>query len=506
MDAIYVRQSIDKSEYSISIESQIEDCKGLVATGGRYEVYADRGFSGKNTDRPEFNRMMADIENGLVENVIVWKLDRISRSVADFAQMMAKFKSHNVKFISKNEPIVNTGNSALSEAIYGILMVFAQFERETIQMRVTENYYARGQQGFYLGARAPFGYTKVETTLMGKKTKKLEPLPEQVEIVKQMYELYGNGGVSLGQVQKWLHEKDIKTVKGNYFQKHAITRILGNPIYVKADMDVYTFLQSKGVKINNQPGDYIGENGIFLYGKTKGVAREKYAADGEEYATIGLHKGIISSELWLRVQDKLLNNHNFGSSGTGAKSWLSGLVRCGCCGKAICFKDGGRPGSKIYTICIGRIEKYCYGRQKALTSDTLEQIVEGQLLAYLKKLKVKTSKAKDNFSPQINALKATIREKEKEINDYIKQVRFANKALIDEIGIIVERVKGERNALSEELNRLTVQAKAPEFGGYDIDKVIAEWPDMSMDERKSIAKVFIKQITVTDDEINVIFY
>lgn len=132
--------------------------------------------------------------------------------------------------------------------------------------------------------------------------------------------------------------------------------------------------------------------------------------------------------------------------------------------------------------------------------------MEGQLLSYLKKLKVKTSKAKDNFSPQINALKAAIREKEKEIDDYVKQVRFANKALIDEIGIIVERVKAERNALSEELNRLTVQAKAPEFGGYDIDKVIAEWPDMSMDERKSIAKVFIKQITVTDDEINVIFY
>ena len=88
------------------------------------------------------------------------------------------------------------------------------------------------------------------------------------------------GGVSLGQVQKWLHENDIKTVKGNYFQKHAITRILGNPIYVKADMDVYTFLQSKGVKTNKQPGDYIGVNGILLYGNTKRVAREQYSTDG----------------------------------------------------------------------------------------------------------------------------------------------------------------------------------------------------------------------------------
>ena len=505
MDAIYVRQSVDKSEYSISIESQIDDCKKL-SESGRYEVYADRGFSGKNTDRPEFHRMIKDIESGLIENVIVWKLDRISRSVADFAQMMEMFKRYNVKFISKNEPIVNTGNSALSEAIYGILMVFAQFERETIQMRVTENYYARGGQGFYLGARAPFGYKKEETTLLGKKTKKLVPIPEQAETVTQMYDLYGNGGLSLGQVQKWLHEEGIRTVKGNYFNKHAVARILGNPVYVKADADVYTFLQSKDIKINNSPEDYIGENGIYLYGKTKGVAREKYAADGDEYATIGLHKGIISSDVWLRVQARLLNNHNFGSSGTGTKTWLSGLVKCGYCGKGICFKSGGRKGSKIYAICIGRIEKHCYGKKKALTSETLEEITEGQLLAYLNSLKVKTAKSKSSFSPQINNLKTAIKKIDSEMNGYLTQVPNATKALIDLINGQVERLNADKMKLLDELSRLTIQEKTPEFNGYDIDKVIAEWANMGMEERKSVAKVFIKEITVSDEEINVVFY
>ena len=505
MDAIYVRQSIDKSDYSISIESQIESCIELVAKGSKYEVYSDSGYSGKNTDRPEFQRLMEDIESGLIENVIVWKLDRISRSVADFTQMMAKFKERGVQFKSRNEPIVST-DSAFGEAIFNILMVFAQLERETIQLRVKENYYARGQQGFYLGARAPFGYNKVQTTLMGKKTYMLEPISEEVNIVKQMYEMYGNGDSSLGEVQKWLHGESHKTKKGNYFQKHAIARILGNPIYVQANADVYTFLQSKGVHLNNSPDEYIGENGVFLYGKTKGVAREKYEADGKEYATIGLHKGIISSELWLRVQERLLNNQNFGSKGTGTKSWLAGLVVCGYCGKGVCFKEGGRKGSKIYTICVGRIEKFCHEKKRALTADTLEEIVEGQLLAYLKALKVKTAKAKPAFTAQTNSLKAKIAKIDSEMSSYVNQIPQANSVLINLINAKVEELNTERMNLLQELNRLNVQENAPMYGGYDIDKIIEEWSTMDMTERKSVAKVFIKQITTTDDEIKVVFF
>ena len=505
MDAIYVRQSVDRVD-SISIETQIEDCKALVTTGNQYEVYADRGFSGKNTDRPEFHRMMKDIEGGLIESVIVWKLDRISRSVGDFAQMMNKFKVHNVTFKSRCEPVVNTSSSALNSVIYNILMVFAQFERETIQMRVTENFYARAKQGFSIGGKTPFGYKRVETMLMGKKTRKMVPVPEQAEIVKQMYELYGNAGISLGQIQRWLHDNEYKTSSGNPFNAHAVAKIMGNPIYVRADADVYVFLRSKGVIINNPPEDYIGENGVVLYGKTKGEARKKYNSGTEEYATIGMHEGIISSELWLRVQNRLLNNKNFGSSGTGSKSWLSGLVRCEYCGKAICFRRGGRKHNKnMYGICLGRIEKYCYGRKKTIIAGVLEEIIEEQLLAYIKDLKVKTSKVKTSNQPEINRLKAAIAKIEKDMNDYLEQVPKATATLMAMIGTKVEALEIEKKKLLTELNLLVVQDKTPEFGGYDIDSVIEEWPDMNLEERKSIAKVFIQQIVLSDEEMKVMF-
>lgn len=505
MDAIYVRQSVDKVD-SISIESQIADCEKLVAQGTKYEVYQDKGYSGKNTDRPAFQQMMENIEAGLIERVVVWKLDRLSRSLLDFSDFVNRLKKHNVRFISVKESSLQISGNPADELMLNILSAFAQFERETIQMRVVENYYARGKQGFYLGGRAPYGFQKVQTQLHGKKTFMLVPIAEEVAVMQKMYDLYGNGGCSLGQVQKWLHEQGLKTKKGNYFQKHAIARILGNPVYVKADADVYTFLQSKGVHINNPVEDYVGVNGVYLYGKTKGVAKDKYNTDSEEYATLGIHEGVVPADLWLRVQDRLAHNHNFGSKGTGTKSWLTGLVRCGYCGTAVFFKDGGREGSKVYTICRGRIEKYCYDRKKALTSDVLEEIVEGHLLNYLKTLKVKTAKRKSTYAPQIQKLKIEATAKDNEITTYLKRVPEASPTVMSYINQEVERLNKEKLEILEKINELVVKESAPEFGGYSIDDVVAEWSSFDMEQRKSVAKVFIQQVTVTDDDIKVVFY
>ena len=101
IDAIYARQSVDKKD-SISIESQIEFCK-YELKGGNCKEYKDKGYSGKNTDRPEFQQLMRDIESGLVRKVVVYKLDRISRSILDFANMMELFQQYNVEFVSSTE-------------------------------------------------------------------------------------------------------------------------------------------------------------------------------------------------------------------------------------------------------------------------------------------------------------------------------------------------------------------------------------------------------------------
>ncbi|GHU97455.1 hypothetical protein FACS1894208_12800 [Clostridia bacterium] len=89
IDAAYAQQSVDKKD-SISIESQLEFC-GFELKGGSYKEYTDKGFSGKNTDRPKFQKLVRDIKAGRIKRVVVYKLDRISRSIIDFANMMELF-------------------------------------------------------------------------------------------------------------------------------------------------------------------------------------------------------------------------------------------------------------------------------------------------------------------------------------------------------------------------------------------------------------------------------
>ena len=118
IDAIYARQSVDKKD-SISIESQIEFCK-YELKGGNCKEYTDKGYSGKNTDRPKFQELVRDIKRGLIAKVVVYKLDRISRSILDFANMMELFQQYNAEYLYRVRT-VGTGND--TEAGNGRLLL-----------------------------------------------------------------------------------------------------------------------------------------------------------------------------------------------------------------------------------------------------------------------------------------------------------------------------------------------------------------------------------------------
>lgn len=177
IDAIYARQSVDKKD-SISIESQIEFCK-YELKGGSCREYTDKGFSGKNTDRPKFQELIRDIKKGLIAKVIVYKLDRISRSILDFSGMMELFQQYNVEFVSSTEKFDTS--TPMGRAMLNICIVFAQLERETIQKRVQDAYYSRSQRGFKMGGRPPYGFHSEPIKMDGINTKKLIANPDEVE-------------------------------------------------------------------------------------------------------------------------------------------------------------------------------------------------------------------------------------------------------------------------------------------------------------------------------------
>lgn len=140
---------------SISVETQIRMCRER-CPDDEVTVYTDRGFSGKNLKRPGYLRMMRDLADGKIRRVIVYRLDRLSRSVSDFSAMWELFERHNVEFSSISEQFDTS--TPIGKAMVYIIMTFAQLERETIAERITDNYYARVRSGAWPGGRAPFGF------------------------------------------------------------------------------------------------------------------------------------------------------------------------------------------------------------------------------------------------------------------------------------------------------------------------------------------------------------
>ena len=118
MDAIYARQSVEKAD-SLSIQGQIDLCRR--EAGADYKVYQDRGYSGKNTNRPAFRRLMEDVEKGNIQKIVVYRLDRFSRSISDFGRLWEILKAHQVEFVSMNETFDTS--TPMGRAMLNIIMV-----------------------------------------------------------------------------------------------------------------------------------------------------------------------------------------------------------------------------------------------------------------------------------------------------------------------------------------------------------------------------------------------
>lgn len=440
-DALYGRQSVNKKD-SISVESQLEYCR-YETHGAPYIEYTDRGFSGKDTNRPGFEKMMADIQAGMIKRVIVYKLDRISRSILDFANMMEQFQKYHVEFVSSTEKFDTS--TPIGRAMLNICIVFAQLERETIQKRVTDAYYARSKRGFYMGGRIPYGYRLKETVIDGIRTSMYEEVPEESEQLKQIYTLYADSSNSLGDIIRYLKEHRMKHLRGGNWSSARLSELLRNPIYVQADIDVYRFFQSQGVNICNPASDFTGNNACYLYkgtsSDTKSSAfdtREPASSSGKQgeffdkEIVLAPHKGIISSKTWLACRMRCLNNRQSTKTCKPKNSWLSGKVKCGNCGYALTVRKSKTKWGR-YFVC-SQSGNLCKGAGCTVYVDVLEEYV---FQAIGKKL--------SEFS-QIAPAEATaagIRKRKKRITNYTEKwnsLSFGDKQTVVDTLIQVIRI------------------------------------------------------------------
>lgn len=336
--AVYARQSIDKAD-SISIETQIERC--LFEVGEQpYQIYSDRGYSGKNTDRPQFQQMLEAVRCGEICCVVCYKLDRCSRSILDFSQLMNLFQQYDVAFISCTEKFDTT--TPMGRAMLNICVVFAQLERETIQQRITDAYHSRCKKGYFMGGRVPFGYSLVPCYLEEKKTSCYQTVAEEAEILKRIYLIYQSPNASLADVVLELKELNItnpRRTDGRWVRPH-IARMIKNPIYVMADEQIYDYFVQLGTVADNPREDYIGFNGCYLYN-----------IDHEKHLVLAPHQGIIPPDIWLRCQKRKQKDQNSKRSRVQT-SWLTGKLICQKCGCAVIVRQTVGKNGRIYRYFI----------------------------------------------------------------------------------------------------------------------------------------------------------
>lgn len=301
--ALYIRVSTlyqaDKDSLPLQRSDLIKYCDFLNIDD--YVVFEDAGYSGKNTSRPKYQEMMQRIRSGEFTHLMVWKIDRISRNLLDFANMYEELKKYCVSFISRNEQFDTS--SAMGEAMLKIILVFAELERNMTSERVSAVMLDRAKKGLWNGANVPLGYRWNE--------EKKYPVvdPEESKTIKYIFDSYEEYKSSI-YVSRMLIKKGITTKRGGKWTSKTLSDIIRNPFY----------------------------KGTLRYNYRKS-ARGKKKDEKEWIVLDNNHEAIISAEQWNRCNAIMsANSENYKANIPGARvtkhiNIFSGLIVCGQCGK-----------------------------------------------------------------------------------------------------------------------------------------------------------------------------
>ena len=351
--AVYSRKSrfTGKGE---SIGNQVELCRAYIAAHEGPEalaslaVYEDEGFSGGNLNRPAFQAMMKAAREKRIRAVIVYRLDRISRNISDFAALIGTLSQLGVAFISIREQF-DTG-TPMGRAMMYIASVFSQLERETIAERIRDNMHELAKTGRWLGGVTPTGYAaeSVTTLTVDGKTRRacrLRLIPEEAELVRTVYGLFLQSR-SLTATEAELMQRGLRTRRGKYFSRFAIRAMLQNPVYLVADREACRYFEDLGAELYPDASAFDGRCGVMAYNRTdqKKSSATVHLPVSQWIIAVGQHPGLIPGSEWVQVQEALAQNRakSFRRPRTGS-ALLSGMLYC-TCGSRMYPRQASRRG------------------------------------------------------------------------------------------------------------------------------------------------------------------
>ena len=496
MTAIYARRSVYSAD-SISIETQIEACKNAVS-GEAIQIYKDNGFSGKNTDRPDFKRLMNDVKSGIIDKIVVYKLDRISRSVLDIAELTRDLEKYHVDFISATEHYDTT--NPMGKAMLNMSATFAQLERENIVQRVKGAYISRSQKGFYMGGRVPYAFELEPTVIAGVNTKKFVVNPDKAYFIHRMYEIYSQPNTSLGDVRRKLSAENLIPDDGGKWSTAKLSDLMRNPVYVKADSKIYEFFQNERTNIVNSPDEFNGINGCYLY-TGENTNRKTWDLSGQ-VLVLAQHEGFIDSDLWLFCRKKLLGNHRM--KWTKAKnSWLSGKVKCGHCGYAMVIKKSNNNNTR-YFICTGRANCVCNKPMPTIYADEFERLIQKHISVKLNELTLRPDCKKNECDLKINRLSAEISKIEADIHSLVDKLTKADDVSMQYIQLKIRELDCQKQKKLDDIYKLKSN-KANSLDIGELNNVMKLWDKLSFDDKRGVAELLIEKIIVCPENVEIVW-
>lgn len=523
--AIYSRKSVFTGKGD-SIENQIELCKEYCDIHYKdekieYTIYEDEGFSGKNLNRPKFKELINDIKNNKFDVLICYRLDRISRNVADFSSTLELLQEYNTHFVSIKEQFDTS--TPMGRAMIYIASVFAQLERETIAERVKDNMLQLAKMGKWSGGQLPLGFTSQKISYINEEMKeksfsKLIPIDNELEIIKFIFKNYILKN-SIREVTKELNANNFKSKNGGNFDLTQVKRILRSPLYVKSTDATHKYLKSINYNVYGKPN----ENGYLTYNKK---------TDKENLiVAVAAHKGVIESNDWLHVQEILNSNKEkvASRSGTGNNTALfSGLLKCGKCGSnmVIKYNTKNKKGvNYIYYICSNKHTRFITSKCDCpnLNVDFIDNKIINKIQAYNRdtilesfNIKIKELKTKNNDFVS-NNLKAQIDLKESQVKNLITQLsnttnELASNLLMDQINTTTNEISLLKENLKNNINNFTyiknqidsLEISKDSFSKFD--KNFNNTDDINI--KRNLIRSIIKNIVFNPDEndLTIIFF
>ncbi|MCD8863939.1 cassette chromosome recombinase CcrB [Staphylococcus arlettae] len=479
-----ISQDIDK----FSINGQITQIKEYCQFHGYevFDIYADRGVSGKTMNRPELQRMLKDAKEGKLDCVMIYKTSRLARNTSDLLTIVEGLHKQNVEFFSLSENMKFDSNSG--KLLLQILASFSEFERNNIAEGAFMGQLRRSQEGYYQG-NLPLAYDKIPDS-------KHELMINQHEanIVKYIFESYAKGH-GYRKIANALNHKGYVTKKGNSFSISAVTYILSNPFYIgKIQFAKYKDWNDK---------------------RRKGLNDKPVIAEGK-------HTPIISQSLWDKVQARkkqVSEKPQVHGKGTNI---LTGLISCPQCSAPMAasnttntLKDGTKKRIRYYSCSNFRNKGSKVCSANSVRADVIEKYVMDQILEIVKSdkvLKQVVERVNQENQVDVAALNHDIAYKQQqfdEINTKLKnliQTIEDNPDLTSALKPTIHQYETQLNDITNQINQLK-QQQNQEKPSYDtkqiaalLQRIFQNIESMDKSQLKALYLTVIDRIDIRKDE------